>query len=51
MGPHSLYYCIAGKFGGELNLAVNSAKMFVIHRHLWNAVDKLPNLNSTNCII
>ena len=43
------------KFGGLVILfqtaIFNFAKMFAIHRRLWNVVDKLPNLNFTNVTI
>ena len=49
-------YCIAGKFGGELNLAVwrsawataklNSAKISYSHVYLWRSRTEPPNLNS-----
>ena len=49
-----MLYCIAGKFGRELNfggLAILfqttkfiSTKMFAISRRLWNIVNKPPNL-------
>ena len=48
-------YCIAGKFGGELNLAVwqstfataklKSANISYLHIYVWQFLTKPPNLN------